>query len=304
MNDWLNNQITQVAILYYDKDISQKEIGEIMRLSKMTISRMLQKAKEMKLVSTKIILPFAINRDIASSLENVYKLDKAYVIKVKSENQIPKELGKAWSFYMGVMDLNSKVIGVGIGNTLGSMVDCLTPMNTKNTHVIQLMGGMEDMTNFNPFTIVQEISKKLNAKGTFLTSYALAENKEIRDSIISSSQIGSELKKADMAIFGIGAIERSTVVGLNLVNMEIIKQVKHKGAVGDVLGHCFDVEGNFIDSKLEDRIVSISIKHLRKFKQLIAIAGGDYKKDVIKGALFSGIINTIVIDENTARLIL
>lgn len=48
MNDWLNNQIIQMAILYYNKNISQKGIGEIMGLSKTIISRMLQKAKDVK----------------------------------------------------------------------------------------------------------------------------------------------------------------------------------------------------------------------------------------------------------------
>ncbi|MBN1298274.1 MAG: hypothetical protein JW997_01155 [Actinobacteria bacterium] len=304
MNEWSDNQLTQIAVLYYDKDISQKGIGEMMGLSKMTISRMLQKAKELKLVSTKIILPFSLNRNLSQSIESIYNLEKVYVIKVKENQNIPRELGKALAFYMGINDLNNKVIGIGVGNTLGSLIEYLTPIKTKNTHVIQLMGGMEDVTNFNPFTIVQEMSKKLNAKGTFLTAYALAENKDIRDSIISASQIGNELKKADIAIFGIGAMERGTVVGLNLLNNTTIDKVKSKGAVGDILGHFFDANGNFIQSELENRIVSIKTEHLKKFKQRIAIAGGKYKTESIKGALFSGIISTLVIDEGTGSLLI
>lgn len=303
MQRWLNNQIVQVAVLYYSKGISQKAISERMGLSKMAISRMLQKAKEMRIVNMNVELPFKLNVELAKKIEAKYKLDKVYAVRTSSVQGIPEQLGRVWAFYMGVMDLNNKVISIGVGNTVGSMVDSLTPIKTKNTHVVQLMGGLEDVTNFNPFTIVQEISKKLNAKGTFLTSHALAENKQLKEAIISSSYIGGGLDKADIAIFGIGAIEKGAILRLNFITEEELKELKEKSAVGNVIDHYFDAKGDFINSKLEDRIVSLSIEQLRKFKRRIALAGGNYKKAAIKGALLSGIVDTLVIDESTAKLI-
>ncbi len=49
------------------------------------------------------------------------------------------------------------------------------------------MGGLIDVLDSNPFAIVQNMCKKLKARGSFLTSLAAVENKKIRDEIISSN---------------------------------------------------------------------------------------------------------------------
>ena len=193
----------------------------------------------------------------------------------------------------------------GVGNTIGSMVNHLTPIRSKNTHIIQLMGGLIDVLDSNPFTIVQNMCKKLDAKGTFLTSFATVDNKKIRDGIITSSyERNNKLGSRDMAIFGIGALEKGTLLSPDLIKPEEFKELKGEKAVGDILGHCFDEKGNFISSNLEDRLVSVSINRLKKFKKRIALAGGEHKKIAVKGALLSGVINILVINEKLAQKII
>jgi len=253
-----------------------------------------------------IALPFKLNEELGEKIEKKYQIEQAIVVKIKDEKQtIFSTLGKVWAFYMGVSDLNNKVIGMGVGNTIGSIVNFLTPMKSKNTHVIQLMGGLIDVSDSNPFTIVQNMCKKLEAKGTFLTSFATVDSKKIRDRIISSNyKRNSKLGSCDMAIFGIGAFERGTLLSPDLIKPEEFKELKEKKAVGDILGHCFNEIGNFISSNLEDRLVSASVDRLMEFKKRIAIAGGDYKKNAVKGALLSGVINVLVIDEKLAQKVI
>ena len=306
MGKWTKNQIVQVATLYYKKDISQKDISEMMGLSKMAISRMLQKAKELNIINIDIVLPFKLNKNLGLRIEEKYQIDKAIVVKMEDDKQrISSVLGKVWAFYMGISDLNNKVIGVGVGNTIGLMVNHLTPIRSKNTHIIQLMGGLIDVSDSNPFTIVQNMCKKLKAKGTFLTSFATVDNKKIKDRIIYSSyERNSKLGNCDMAIFGIGAFEKGTLLSPDLIKSEESKELKGKKAGGDILGHCFDEKGNFISSNLEDRLVSASVDRLKEFKKRIAVAGGDYKKNAVKGALLSGVINIMVINEKLAQKII
>ena len=88
MINWKKNQLTQVAILYYEKDISQKDIGEMLKLSKMTVSRMLQRAKELKIVNTSIKLPFIINTHLAAKIKKKFKLEEVIVVKNEDDVQI------------------------------------------------------------------------------------------------------------------------------------------------------------------------------------------------------------------------
>jgi len=297
-------KISQVAFLYYKKGLSQKEIGELFGLSKMTISRMLQKAKSQKIVITDVAIPFKFDKNLEKKIEQKYKIDKVIVLRKENKIKTHDLLGKYWAFYMGICDLNNKVIGMGVGNTIGSMVRYITPIKTKNTQIIQIMGGLVDISYSNPFTIVQEMSDKLQARGHFLTSMAAVDNEEIKNNIMSSSYLNSiKFNKFDMAIFGIGSFGKGTLLSKGLVKEEEFKELIEKGAVGDILGHCFDSKGDLIESSLESRIVSLPLDKIKKFKKRVALAGENYKKEAIVGALLSGIINILVTEDKLAKSI-
>lgn len=298
------NQLAQVAVLYYEKDISQKNIGEMLGLSKMTVSRLLQRAKKTNIVNTNIKLPFEFNNALGGKMEDNFDLEEAIVIKNAKGIKVSELIGSAWAFYMGINDLNNKKIGMGVGRTIGAMVDNLTPIKTKNTHIIQLMGGLTDVSSSNPFTITQEVCKKLGATGTYLTSFATVNSKNLKEEIISTCHLrDTDLSKCDMAIFGIGAFKKGTILSPDLVREGEFEELKQKEVVGDILGHCFDNKGNFVDSDLEDRLISIPLDRLRECGNNIALVGGDYEVSSIKGALRTGIINTLIIDEDIVKKI-
>jgi len=299
-------QISQVAFLYYKKNMTQQEIANKFNLSKMMISRMLQKAKKLKIVQVIIPLPFELNGELRKEIKQEYNLKEVIVVKQPTYkiNDISKLLAKVWAFYMGILPLDNCVLGMGVGRTIGQVVRSLVPMRTKNLHVVQLMGGLSNVNEQNPFTIIQETCRKLGAQGTYLSSLALVENEEMRDLIYNSSmgyQIMEMWRRCQKAIFGVGAIYKGTFLSPKLVTPHELQKIKRLGAVGDILGHCFDENGNFINSDLETRLVSIPISMLRNIPERIAIAGGEDKAITMRGALRSGLITTFVTDELTAK---
>ncbi len=170
------------------------------------------------------------------------------------------------------------------------------------------MGGLHDVTSENPITIIQETCRKLKANGTYLTSTATVENMDVRDSLLCHTTMGqrvSELwQQCRTALFGIGAIERGTLLSPDLVSQRERAYLQQAGAVGDILGHCFDAHGVFIDSHLEKRLMSIPVPVLQGIPERVAIAGGEYKVSALRGALLSGLITTFVTDVVTARRLL
>jgi DNA-binding transcriptional regulator LsrR (DeoR family) len=70
------------------------------------------------------------------------------------------------------------------------------------------------------------------------------------------------------------------------------------------MGHCFNARGNFIKTHLDERLVNIPLEMFRKIQERVALAGGEYKSEAIKGALLSGIITTLVTDDVTAKKLL
>jgi DNA-binding transcriptional regulator LsrR (DeoR family) len=303
-------QLAQIAVMHFENGMSQQEIADKLGLSKMTVSRMLQKAKEQDVVRTSIQLPFSLHQGLGNELVKRYGLTRAIVLKgpANGEESIPELIGRVYSFYMGVGLPDDFVLGMGVGNTIGQMVRNVLSMKTNNLHIVQLMGGLADVTFENPFTIVQETCRKLNAKGTYFTSFATVENKELRDSLVYNTAMGQEImelwKKCDKALFGVGAIEKGTLLSPKLVAPEEIEKTRKLGAIGDILGHCFSERGEFIQTDLEDRLVSIPVDMLRSIEERVALAGGEFKARAIQGALRSGIITALVTDEKTASLLM
>jgi DNA-binding transcriptional regulator LsrR (DeoR family) len=303
-------QLALISLMHFTNDVSQQEIAAKLNLSKMTVSRMLQRAKKQKIIQIKIKMPFQIEDKISRTIESTYGIKKAFVINndnTKSEST-SELIGKVWSFYTVLSLKDDYILGLGLGNTIGSLVRNLVPVNLKNIHIVQLMGGFTAVTYKNPLTIVQEVCRKLNAKGTYVTSPVLVDNKDIRESIINETTDGIQVKtmweNCNEALFGIGTIEKGTILSPELVSVEDLELLKKKGAVGDILGHCFDEEGNFLKTYLENKLVSIPIEIFRKIPERVAVAGGVHKSVAIRGALRSGIITTLITDKATAKKVL
>lgn len=303
-------ELSIISFLHFEQGLSQQDIAARLGLSKMTVSRMLQKARELEIIQIDIKLPFQLDENLAEHIEALYGIKKAIVVKKASieKQSIPELIGRVCAFYIGLSLSDDYILGLGLGNTIGHVVRNLVPMEMKNVYIVQLMGGLANVTYKNPFTIVQETCRRLKAEGTLLTSFATVENEKMRNSIIYNTSMGGQIRemwgKCNEAVFGIGTIEKGTLLSPKLVAIEELEKLKQSGAIGDILGHCFDQNGTFINSDLERRLVSIPIDTLKKIPKRVSVVGGEEKARAIRGALRSGIITTLITDDETAALLI
>jgi erythritol transport system ATP-binding protein len=79
-----------------------------------------------------------------------------------------------------------------------------------------------------------------------------------------------------------------------------MNEIRRLGAIGEVLGHFFDIDGRAIETELSRRIVTLPGDHLRN-RRIVAVAGGATKVGAIRAVLASGLLNGLLTDENTAR---
>jgi deoxyribonucleoside regulator len=297
-----------IAHLHYVKGMQQQEIAAKLGVSKMMVSRTIQKAREDGLVQIKIGLPFRINESLARQMEERYNLRKAIVVKCNSPDRatIAETLGQVCAFYLGTFIANDSILGLGLGATIGQLIRYLIPMKSTGIHVVQLIGGLMDVAYTNPFTIVQEACTKLNAEGTYVTYPAIVLDSDQRDSILVNTPGGKKMasmwKQCTWAIFGVGAIQNG-YLSPQLVTQKELKRLKEIGIVGDILGHCINKNGEFPSTDLADRLVSIPLELLNKVPERIAVGGGIQKAHTLKALLTAGTVTTLFIDENTAKKI-
>jgi DNA-binding transcriptional regulator LsrR (DeoR family) len=295
--------------LYYDRGMQQQEIAAKLGLSKMMVSRMIQKAREDGLVQIHIKLPFRINESLGHQIEERYSIRKAIVVKCDSNDRakIAEILGQVCAYHIGTVLAEDSTLGLGLGATIGQLIQYLVPMKKTGIHIVQLIGGLMDVAYTNPFTIVQEACTKLNAEGTYITYPAIVLDKNQRDSIIVNTPVGKMItsmwEQCTTAIFGVGNIENG-YLSSQLVAPDELERLMKLGIVGDILGHCFNHKGEFLTTELTDRLVSIPLDLLNKVPERIAVGGVIQKVHATKALLSIGTVTTLFIDERTAKRIL
>jgi len=304
----MDRQLYQVAILHYEKGLAQQEISTLLSLSKMTVSRLLQKAKEQGIVRIIVNSPFARDKELEKKICHTYKVENAWVFKSPSktidlESQYNSVAQNA-AFLINTDPPSHTTVGLGIGRMIGQMVKHLSSLKTVGTSVIQLMGGLPDVSKENPFTIIQETCTQWGASGTYIPTLATVEDQSAKESFFRYGETGKLVstlwEQCDLTIFSVGAIKNGTFLSPSLVTEEEMAELKKLHAVGDILGHCFTIDGEFIPTRLEDRLISIPIDLLGNCRTRRAVVVGNYKADALKGALRTGVINELITDDITA----
>ena len=83
-----------------------------------------------------------------------------------------------------------------------------------------------------------------------------------------------------------------------------LDELRQAGAVGDVCGSHFDINGQPACTDFSDRLVSIRRSDLLAVPVRLGVAGGEGKADAILGALRGKYVNVLVIDSNAAKRVL
>ena len=103
----------------------------------------------------------------------------------------------------------------------------------------------------------------------------------------------------DTLVFGMG---RADVMATRRnLSKEKIEDIIEKGAVAEAFGHYFDINGEEI---WEYKTIGLSLDKYKKLKNVIGVAGGEDKAEVIISIATLRNDITIITDEEAARKIL
>ena len=77
-----------------------------------------------------------------------------------------------------------------------------------------------------------------------------------------------------------------------------------QNAVGDVLCHFYDKNGEPVGAELDNRLISTPLQTLKSLNRVIGVSAGSNKVDAILGALRAGLLDVLITDEDTAEAVL
>ena len=120
--------LVRIAELYYQQGLSQQEISKMMGISRPTISRLLDEAKETGVVEIIVHSPITKHPQLSYALRTAFGLRDAIVIA--GEYDFDKALVRcakcAVHFLKTVLD-NNMSIGISWGRALEALCDVMEP---------------------------------------------------------------------------------------------------------------------------------------------------------------------------------
>lgn len=303
-------KIIEVAKMYYLMDCSQQEIANKLSISRPTVSRLLQQAKEEGIVEIRINDPSEDCKQYEKDLEEKFGLKRAVVTyaPMYEDKSIKTLIGKAAAAYLSDIVKDGDLIGTVWGTTIYQVSTYLEHKALKDVAVVQLKGGV---SHSEKKTYASEtlhlFEKAFNAKSYQLPIPAIVDHVVVKQAIEADRHIGKLLdmgKEANIALFTVGVPKTDSLLFQLGYFTKDEEKIISEHAVGDISSRFFDKDGQVCDEVLDARTIGIELDELKKKDQSILVAGGLTKVDGILGAVKAKYANVLITDSCTAKLLL
>lgn len=303
--------IAEVATLYYKSRLDQEEIAHRVGVSRSTVSRMLSEALETGVVEIRIrrVLPLA--EDLQRDLVREFGLRDALVLDAHGRrDDALARVGRLAARYLDTTLGEGDVLAISWGTGVRAVADGLEPKVSRRVEVIQMLGGAGSRDpDVDGTELARRLAELLGGRCRYLNVPLVVDDERVVTALLRQRGVRETLAAAagaDLAIVGIGALvpSVSSLLRAGHLTRRGITEIRRSGAVGDVCGHLFTVQGELVDAELARRILTVDISALRRIPRVVGVAVGAEKTDAILGALRSRLVNVLATDDATARDVL
>ena len=319
------HRLLEVVRLFYEADLSEKEIGQRLDVSSTHIGRLLNIARRQGLIRFQIVPPaFA---DLQERLRDRFSfLKEALVVPSSDDFVFERRLCAkvAAQYFDTKVRSGMRSVAVGGGNTLYDMV---TELPVENRHLDiypTAMIGRGPTIESPDRAVIMSLLWARSGGQTAKAYYAsilpaenvssVSELQEEHQRFLKRpivKQVYTGMRKVQAVFTGLGPVgrnpdydrlsPRSTLKRLSRLGV-IPANLKSTGAVGEVSYDFFDDRG---DTRPEWKLaLSLGVDELKQIvssgRDVVVIAGR-HREEALKGALRGEILNVLITDDRTAN---
>ena len=294
--------LTKVAWYYYIEGYTQQEIGEYLSIPRLRVNRLLDKARKAGIIQFSVREGDSKRMIVERELITQFGLKDAFVVPSPiNEQDINESVAQAAAMYIHERLDKSGYINMGYGDTSSRILNHLANICEFPVNVVSLTGGVN-------YYLPNTRSSIFNAKLYLTPAPLLMASEDIVKAMEqepSVKQIRHMATLAQMSIVGIGGVDsNATLLTNGTLNHSDVLLLSMQGAVGDMLCHFIDKDGNVIQSSLERRLMSTPLEQLKEMNNSIGVAGGSTKSEAILAALKGNYLDVLITDEATATNVL
>ena len=302
--------LIKVASMYYYDHMRQIDIAKRLGVERTTISKYLKRAFEQGII--KVTVENSNYEELESAMERRFGLKEVFIVPKSYDMQAVKQnMARAGLNLLRRIVANGQVIGIAWGTTIRELTRYAEQekLPTLDADFVPLDGGPENInSDFHVNTLCYQLARAFGARSHYIYAPAITRTVEIREAIVKDvnyEKISAFWDKLDIAIVGIGAqVKSSNLVWMGDFGREGIESLYKTGAVGEICSIFFDKNGKPVKTDFSDRVIAVDFDRLKNLKYSIGMAASRDKVTAIRGALRGQIINVLITDEMTAKMIL
>ena len=305
-NDVSEDLKTRIAWLYYMEGLTQDEVAAKVGINRSRVLRILSAARSDGTVQIRVTTKLSRCVELERTLEQRWGLTQAIVIPDPQDaNLIRSIIGAELGAYMSQALAPNMTVGLGWGKTLSAAVPSIVPRAPDGIRAVSLLGGLTRVSDQNPSEFAWRVAARMGAECYMMAGPVFAPDEATRDALArhaGMSDIFARAKSLDMAVVSVGDLTPHSVFrDYGLLTPAELESLESAGAIGDVLCHFVDAEGNIVDHPVNRRVLAVDPLDLRGARNLVLASGGWMKLAVIRAALKLLHPKVLIVDELVAE---
>lgn len=304
------NTYTKIAYWYYTLGLTQDEIARRLSLTRQKVNQIISSLVDLGIVTISIDTHERAFSELERSLENRFGLYEAIVVDDYGEEEFAVyRVASAAAQYLDETITRGMNIGVSWGSTLAEMAKKMTYHRKSGCCVIPMMGAQNmdqrmEMTD----EVTRLMANKLDCSSYMLYAPVLVNHPETKQWLMQERAVSSayeRMKQCDVAFLGVGELtEEATMFTRGILTRDEVRRLRADGFVADLCMNPVRADGSWDGCFLRDRLINADMEMLCSIKNVVAVVTGRKKTAAIRAALATGCINTLIIDEKSAKLVL
>ncbi len=299
----------KVARMYYHLGLTTNEIALQLGIGRPSVSRLLGWAKSHGLVEFRVLDHRQRQLELEGSLERTYALRDVKVVPVHPDapdTAAQRAVARFTAHHLNSLMSPGTALALAWGATVSLIAMELIPKPLPDVDVIQMNGsGNSGLGITYAGEIVAAFAQNYGARSHLLPIPAYFDESAAKEAMSrerSVRRVRELAAAADIALYSVGVPDAdSYVYRAGYVEEHELRELKEAGAVADIATVFFRTDGSYRDIAMNSRSSGPELTDLKRHKHAICVVAGLKKVPGVLGALHGGFLNTLIIDEPSAR---
>ena len=296
--------------LYYIAGNTQDEIARKLGVSRQTAQRLVSLAVTERLIKVRFDHPLGRCLELSDRLKNTFGLESCEVVP-SDPTSTSETLGiieaAATEMERYLVSQHPVILALGTGRTLRAVSEQISPMDCPQHKIVSLVGNIAPDGSATVFDVASRVGDRVGAPHYPMPFPVIAATVHERNLLVTQKSLRNVrdlAALADVTFVGIGTMDdKSALLRDGFVRPDELRAMVRLGAVGEIIGWSFDVEGRLLEGMINDRVLGVPLEVPAKRRVIgVAMAPGRYR--AILGALRGKLINSLITSEAMSEQLL